>query len=210
MNFEERPLAEFSRLLASSDPTPGGGTAAAAAGNLGAALISMVLDLTLSREKFKDVFADLKPIESEARQTASELLTLMNDDSRAYDLMVEARKLPKETEEQKAIRRGAMESAARHAAEVPMRTARSSAALLSRIPLVAEKGNPNAASDAGVAALLLAAAAEGALLNVGINLGSISDADFVQSMERETAHLSGEVERLRAQVIAIVRRTFKK
>jgi formiminotetrahydrofolate cyclodeaminase len=210
MNFEERPFAEFSRLLSSSDPTPGGGTASAAAGNLGAALISMVLDLTLSREKFKDVFSELKPIQAEARETAAELLRLMNDDARAFDRMVESRKLPKDTEEQKAARRDAMEKAARHAAEIPMQTARNSAALLSRIPLVAEKGNPNAASDAGVAALLLAAAAEGALLNVGINLSSIGDAAFVEAMERETAQLSGEVERLRAQVIAIVRRTFKK
>src|SRR5260221_3215005 len=168
MNFEERTFAESSRLLASSDPTPGGGTASAAAGNLGAALISMVLELTLTKERFKDAFEELKPVQAEASETGARLLSLMNKDAGAYDLMVEARKLPKDTDEQKAARKDAMEKAARTAAEVPMETARTAAALLSRIPLLAVKGNPNAASDAAVAALLLAAAAEAAVLNDGI------------------------------------------
>jgi len=119
-------------------------------------------------------------------------------------------RLPKETDAEKSARSEAMQATARHAAEVPMETARCAAMLLSRVPLVAEKGNPNAASDAGVAALLLASAAEGALLNVGINLGSIRDPACVQAMEKETAKISGDVERLRAQVIALVRKTFAK
>jgi len=103
-----------------------------------------------------------------------------------------------------------MEAAARRATEIPMETARVAGGLLSRLPLVAEKGNPNASSDAGVAALLLAAAAEGALLNVGINLASIADAGFVGAMEKETARLQSDVERWSAQVIALVRKSFKK
>jgi len=91
-----------------------------------------------------------------------------------------------------------------------METARCATMLLSRVPMLAEKGNPNAASDAGVAALLLAAAAEGALLNVGINLGSIKDAAFVQAMEKETARISENVERFKAQVIALVRKSFSR
>ena len=134
----------------------------------------------------------------------------MNEDAASFDAMVAARKLPKETDAEKAARARAMQDAAKRAAEVPMETARCAATLLSRVPLVAEKGNPNAASDAGVAALLLASAAEGALLNVGINLGSIPDPAFVQTMEKETATLSADVERLRAQVIALVRKTFSK
>jgi formiminotetrahydrofolate cyclodeaminase len=124
--------------------------------------------------------------------------------------MAAARKLPKESEAQMTARSEAMQATARHAADVPMETARCAAMLLSRVPLVAEKGNPYAASDAGVAALLLAAAAEGALLNVGINLGSIKDPAYVQTMDKETATISGDVERLRAQVIALVRKTFAK
>ena len=208
MSFERRTLGEFLAALASDAPTPGGGTASAAAGALGASLLSMVLALTLSKEKFATVAEELRPIAAEADRARARLTELMNDDAASYDAMVVARKLPKDTDEEKAARFEAIQRTARHAAEVPMETARCAATILSRVPLVAEKGNPNAASDAGVAALLLAAAAEGALLNVGINLGSIQDAGFVQGMEKETANLSGEIERVRAQVIALVRKSF--
>src|SRR5262252_8073685 len=113
----------------------------------------------------------------------------MDDDSEAFEEMAAARRLPRDNDEQKALRLRAMRESARRAALVPMETARAAAALLSRAPLLAEKGNPNAASDVGVAALLLAAAAEGALLNVGINLSSTEDAEFIATMERETAIL---------------------
>jgi glutamate formiminotransferase/formiminotetrahydrofolate cyclodeaminase len=177
---------------------------------MGASLLSMVLGLTLSKEKFAAVADELRPIADEADRAGARLEALMNEDAASFDAMVAARRLPKETEEEKAARSAAMQAAALHAAEVPMETARCAATLLSRVPLVAEKGNPNAASDAGVAALLLAAAAEGALLNVGINLGSIKDPAAVQAMEKETAKMSGDVERLRAQVIALVRKSFSK
>jgi len=210
MSFELKTFGEFRAALASSAPTPGGGTASAAAGALGASLLAMVCALTLSREKFASVHADLEPIAREAGDAADELSRLMQEDSDSFDAMVAARRLPRDSDEQKAARTEAMDRAARNAAEVPMRTARAAARLLSRAPLVAEKGNPNAASDAGVAALLLAAAAEGALLNVGINLGSISDPESVASLERETALLSRDIERDRAQTIALVRKTFAK
>src|SRR5258706_4572067 len=210
MNFENQSVAEFCSALPSADPTPGGGTASAAAGAVGASLVSMVIELTLSKEKYREAASDLSPIAAETRQASRRLRELMREDAEAYDDMVAARKLPKESEAEKESRKAAMAAAARRATEIPMETARCAAGLRSRVPLVAEKGNPNASSDSGVAALLLAAAAEGALLNVGINLGSIGDAALVEAMKRETAHLSGEVERLRAQVIAIVRRTFKK
>lgn len=210
MNFESRSFREFRVSLASDAPTPGGGTASAAAGAMGASLLSMVLALTVTKEKFAAVADELRPIAGEADRAAARLEELMNEDAASFDAMVAARKLPKGTDAEKTARDEAMQRAARHAAEVPMETALCAATLLSRVPLVAEKGNPNAASDAGVAALLLAAAAEGALLNVGINLGSIPDPAFVQTMEKETAQLSADVERLRAQVIALVRKTFGK
>jgi len=210
MNFEDRTFESFTDALASDAPTPGGGTASAAAGAAGAALVSMVLALTLSKEKFAVSAEALRPVADEAREARARFLALMDEDAASFDAMVAARKLPKETDAEKAARSEAIQEAARHAADVPMETARCAATLLSRVPLVAEKGNPNAASDAGVAALLLAAAAEGALLNVGINLCSIKDPAYVQAMEKETARISGDVERARAQVIALVRKSFAK
>jgi formiminotetrahydrofolate cyclodeaminase len=209
MNFEKQSIAEFCAALASSDPTPGGGTASAAAGAVGTSLVSMVVALTLSKEKYKDAEPDLAPVAAEAESAGRRLRELMREDAEAFDGMVAARKLPKDTESDKEARKDAMASAARRATDVPMETARVAAGLLSRVPLVAEKGNPNAASDAGVAALLLAAAAEGALLNVGTNLASIDDAAFVGEMEKETARIQSDVERWSAQVIALVRKSFK-
>jgi len=208
MKFEDRSFESLAAALASEAPTPGGGTASAAAGALGAALVSMVLALTLSKEKFAAAAEALRPVADEAERAGARFRELMDEDAASFDAMAAARRLPKETDGEKAARSEAMQDTARHAADVPMETARCAAMLLSRVPLVAEKGNPNAASDAGVAALLLAAAAEGALLNVGINLGSIKDPAYVQAMEKETAVLSGDVERLRAQVIALVRKSF--
>lgn len=210
MSFERESFEGFASALASEAPTPGGGTASAAAGAMGAALVSMVLALTLSKEKFAAAAEALRPIAEEAGRARARFQELMNEDAAAFDGMVAARRLPKESEEQKAARSEAMQAAARHAAEVPMETARAAAMLLSRVALVAEKGNPNAASDAGVAALLLASAAEGALLNVGINLGSISDAAFIGAMEKETARIQSDVERLRAQIVGVVRKSFSK
>jgi formiminotetrahydrofolate cyclodeaminase len=116
--------------------------------------------------------------------------------------------MPKETEEQKTARSHRIAVANRRAAEVPMETARAAVRLMGALPELAEKGNPNAASDVGAAALLLDACVEGALLNVGINLSGIEDAAFVSEMQRETAVLQEQSQRLRSQVVALVRKRF--
>lgn len=208
MSFEEKTIRDFCAALASADPTPGGGTASAAAGALGASLVSMACELTLSREKFKDSHDALRPILAEAVEASKEFRLLMQQDADAFDAIMSARRLPRESDEEKARRQQAITDAARLATEVPMRTARLAASLLSLSPLLAEKGSPAAASDVGVAGLLLACAAEGALLNVGINLPAISDSAFVETMERETSLLTKEVERDRAQTLALVKKTF--
>jgi glutamate formiminotransferase/formiminotetrahydrofolate cyclodeaminase len=207
-DFAKLPLDRFLDELASEAPTPGGGTAAAVAGALGASLAEMVAALTLSREKFAPVHDAMRSIGDLARAARSEFLGLAREDSESYDAVVAARRLPKETAEEKTARAAAMESANRRATEVPMRTARAAAALLAVLPDLTEKGNPNALSDAGTAALLLDAAAEAALLNVGINLSGIADSGFVSQMQRETASIQVESQRLRAQVLAAVRKRF--
>jgi len=207
-DFAKLPLEQFLDELASASPTPGGGTAAAAAGAAGAGLAEMVAALTLAREKYAAVHEPVRAIAEKGRATRSELLDLAREDSEAYDAVVAARRLPKETEEEKSVRARAMEEANRRAAEVPMQTARAAVRLLEALPELIEKGNPNALSDAGASALLLAAAAQGALLNVGINLPGISDPDFVARMQRETAAIQEEVERLRSQILEAVRKRF--
>jgi glutamate formiminotransferase/formiminotetrahydrofolate cyclodeaminase len=171
---------------------------------MGAALTEMVGALTLSREKFAPVHDAMRSISEAARRAREELLALAREDSEAYDAVVAARKLARETEEEKEIRARAIENAGRLATEVPMRTARAAARLLNALPELVEKGNPNALSDAGSAALLLEAAAMGALLNVAINLPGISDAAFVEEMRREAAAIRAETGRLRSRILAEV------
>lgn len=206
--FGKLSLEKFLDALASDAPTPGGGTAAAAAGAMGAALAEMVAALTLSKEKYAASHDAMRPIAEAARVARAELLSLAREDSEAYESVVAARRLPKETEEQKAARAQKVAAANKHAAEVPMRTARAAVRLLSALPDLAAKGNPNAVSDAGAAALLLDACVEAALLNVGINLPGIEDAAFVAAMQRETADLQVESQRVRSQVVALVRKSF--
>jgi formiminotetrahydrofolate cyclodeaminase len=207
-DFSELSIREFLSALASSAPTPGGGTAAAIGGAMGSALAEMVAALTLSREKFAPVHGAMRSIAEAAQGARAEFLVLAREDSEAYDAVVAARRLAKETEEERQVRAREIESASRLATEIPMRTARAAARLLAALPELAEKGNPNALSDAGAAALMLSAAAEGALLNVGINLSGISDAAFAEGMRRETAVIQGETQRLRSHVLSEVTKRF--
>jgi formiminotetrahydrofolate cyclodeaminase len=207
-DFATLTLDKFLSALASAAPTPGGGTAAAVAGSMGAALAEMVAQLTLSKEKYASSHDAVRPISEAAQLARAEFLRLAREDSDAYDGVVAARRLPKEADAEKTARQHQIAVANRNAAEVPMRTAQAAVRLLAALPELAEKGNPNAVSDVGAAALLLDACVEGALLNVGINLSGIEDPAFVALMQRETAVVQEEAQRLRSQVVALVRRRF--
>ena len=207
-DFSDRTIRGFLQDLASSAPTPGGGTAAAVAGAMGASLAEMVTALTLAREKYAAAHEAMRPIASAAAAAREELLRLAREDAEAYDAVVAARRLPKETESEKSAREERVSAAVRRAAEVPLRTARAAAGLLELMPELAEKGNPNAASDSGAAALLLQGAVQAALLNVAINLSGISDRDLAQEMRREGEALQIDSERLRDRILQIVRRNL--
>ena len=207
-NLAALSLEQFLDALASDAPTPGGGTAAAVGGAMGAALAQMVAALTLSKEKYAAAHDVVRPIAEAGELARAEFLDLAREDAQAYDEVVAARRAPKSTDEEKAARAHRIGVANRRATEVPMRTARAAVRLLAALPELAEKGNPNAASDVGAAALLLDACVEGALLNVGINLSGVEDSAFVSEMHEETAVLQEESRRLRSQVLAIVRKRF--
>jgi formiminotetrahydrofolate cyclodeaminase len=207
-DFSKRTLIEFIDALGSDAPTPGGGTAAAVAGAMGCALAEMVTALTLTREKFAGAHAAIRPIAEAAAAARLEFLRLANEDSAAYELVVAARRLPKESDDQKKLRTEALAAANRRATEVPMRTAQLAVRILAALPELIDKGNPNAVSDAGSAALLLEAAAEGALLNVGMNLSGIPDPAFVAAMQKQTTDVQNDSQRLRAHVLAAVRKSF--
>ncbi len=182
MRFSDKTVQEFLDELASPSPAPGGGSAAALAGALGAALVAMVCRLTIGRKNYEDVSAELEVILPRAEEKRRVLLELMEADASAYDQVISSYKLPKEKEDQKAARAEAIQIALKQAADVPFEIAAACADILDMVLPVAAKGNKNAESDAGAAALLAEAGFRGAVLNVEINLRLLKDEAYVKEM----------------------------
>ena len=176
-------VEDFIDQLASATPTPGGGSASALAGAMAAAMVEMACNLTVGREKFREVEEQMQTVLLRARELRKEMMDAVDEDTESYDSVGQAYKLPKATDEEKAARTDAIQKALQGACEVPLKVARaaSEAAQLAEIAL--KKSNPNVASDARVARLLADAAREGAIANVEINIGSITDSAFVARME---------------------------
>lgn len=188
MKWADVSLREFQDALASSAPTPGGGSAAGVALGQAAALALMVSDLTLGNERFQEGWAISEKVKAIAIPMLEEGLNLANEDSEAFDAVVASFKLPKDTDQLKSERRDAIRSATLGAAEVPFRTAVSALHLLKLLPELASKGNSNAASDVGVASLLASAALKGAIFNVEINLQSLPE-DYGTDMRKGLSDL---------------------
>ena len=182
-------LRQFASALASEAPSPGGGSASAAAGAAGAGLLGMVARLTLGKEKYRDAWDDLEPVARHADSARERLLELVDEDTRAFDAIVAARRFPRETDEQKRVRKVAIDAATVVATTVPLQTASIAGSALALAPLVLEKGNPSCASDGWVAALLLAAAVEGALANVAINLPGLSDGELSRGFSEDAKEI---------------------
>jgi len=186
-------VSEFAGSLASDAPAPGGGSASAAAGAFGASLLEMVVRLTLGKEKYRAAWGDLEPLADRLREARLRLLELVDEDTKAFDAVVNARRLPKESDPDKLARQRAIDAANVLATTVPMQTAFFAHEALKVAPVVLEKGNPNAASDAWVAALLLQGAALGALANVRINLPGVSDPELARGFREDAADLEKNV-----------------
>jgi formiminotetrahydrofolate cyclodeaminase len=185
-------LHDLAERLASRDPVPGGGSAAALAGALGAALVSMVVELTAGRPEAAGLEEELREIAAAAGERRQQMLDLADEDATAYQAVVAARRLPRQTEAEQQTRAAAVHAATLEAARVPLRTAGVAGEVLELAARVAPIGNRNAVSDAGVAAQLSAAALRGALLNVRINL------PYLPADEPLRASAAGEADRLEA------------
>jgi formiminotetrahydrofolate cyclodeaminase len=196
-------VAAFLDELASSSPAPGGGSVGALAGALGAALTSMVCNLTIGKKKYVDAEADMKKILRISEGLRSRFTTLVEKDAAAFNKVMEAYTLPKDTESHKALRSAAIQEATKEAALVPLEVMGHCIDALALTKEVAEKGNTNSISDVGVSALMLHAACEGAALNVKINLLGLTDTEFVgwKSDEVESLLKTSKVMAERTQAI---------
>jgi len=202
-------LTEFMDRLGAGTPTPGGGSAAALAGCLGAALGGMVCELTLGKTKYEAVQAEVEKARDNFASLRRDLQVLVDRDSEAYDEVSKALKLPKGSPEEKAARQQALGRASQFATEIPVKTAESCLAVLEQVRRVAEVGNSNAASDAGVAAHLAHTGVAGAVLNVRTNLAGIPNRDFAERMETRVARIEKEAIRLLSETASVVAARMK-
>ena len=183
-------------------PVPGGGSISALNGAIAAALAEMVVNLTIGKKKYADVQDEMAEIAKSAAALQKELVLDVDRDSEAYDGVAQAFKLPKETEEEKAIRSAAIQENTKKAALVPMEVARRASALLPAIEAVVAHGNQNAVTDGCVAMMCARVAVVGALFNVRINLTSIKDEEFVARLREEADRLEADILAREAAVIA--------
>ncbi len=200
----EMTVAQFLDELASNSPAPGGGSVAALAGAAGAALTSMVCNLTIGKKKYADVQNDMTLVLQQTEQLRKELALLIDKDTEAFNAVMAAFGLPKETEQEQAARTAAIQEATKAATLIPLQVMRVCEQATSDALTVAKKGNKNSASDSGVAALMLRAGCAGAALNVRINLGGLNDASFVQQITQQYEGILQNVENTTREVLAAV------
>ncbi len=196
-------MLDFLDKLASNSPEPGGGAVSALTGALGAALVSMVANLTVGKEKYADVQEKIKELLEKSEALRDRFQKLVQRDTEVYGVLAKAFKMPRETEEQMLERKKAVQFALREATMVPYEIAEASLELARLAEIAAMIGNVNAVSDAGVAAILAEAAGQCAALNVKINLMSIEDSAFVDEKWSAIKDILMRLGELREKVVNI-------
>lgn len=175
-------VTDFTEILASDAPAPGGGSVAALFGACGASLAEMTANLTIGKKKYADHWANAEAAKTVAEPLIEQFRKAIDDDTLAFNKLFEAMHLPKDTDEQKAVRRAAMEETTKEAANMPFHTLTLCAHTVAVLEKLVGRINPNCVSDFGVGAAAIVTAARGAWLNVCINLQSLSDEAFVKDL----------------------------
>lgn len=199
----------FLDTTAGKDPVPGGGSISALSGSIAAALTEMVTGLTIGKKKYAEVEEQMTLLAKRVHEVREQLVLDIDRDSDAYNEVFAAFQMPKETDEQKAVRNAQIQEATKHAALVPMEVARRVYSILSDIEAVISNGNQNAVTDGCVAMMSARNSIIGALFNVRINLTSIKDEQFVADMSAEADRLEREVIEREAKVIEYTKEACK-
>jgi methenyltetrahydrofolate cyclohydrolase len=193
-------IEEFAARAAGASPFPGGGSVAALAGSLAAALGEMMAGLTEGRAKYSSVDSRVREIHKELTDSRNELKDLVQQDTAAFQSLMDAMKLPKILEEEKAARAEAIETATKRATETPLQTARAAFRVLERLRILIEIGNPNARGDVAVGAQLACAALKGAQYNVLCNITGVKDKAFAELSRTEVANLAQRAQEILQQI----------
>ena len=202
---ENATIQTFLTELASAAPTPGGGGAAAISGAMGAALVSMVCNLTIGKKKYVEVEAELKEVLAKSEGLRVVLTGMIGEDVQAFDAVMGAYGLPKATDDEKAARAEKIQAALKTATDVPLACCRACRAVIDLAAVTADKGNLNVVSDAGVAVLSAYAGLRSAALNVYVNAKGLEDRAFADERLKELEDLLSEAGALTEKVYAVVK-----
>ena len=202
-------LSQFLDAVARGTATPGGGSVSALAGTLAAALVEMVVNLTVGKKGFEGQEAEMKKMGEAAHSYREALGATIAQDINAYQGVMKAYLLPRGTEEEKKTRKEEIQKALKRAADPPLFTAATSLKVLKLCQKAAEKGNPNSQTDAAVGALLAEAALRGGVLNVLVNLSALEEENTVKKMRQELKRLEAEGIKTRDKILAQVKERLK-
>ncbi|HBC30107.1 MAG TPA: methenyltetrahydrofolate cyclohydrolase [Clostridiales bacterium] len=196
-------INEFAKIVASDSPVPGGGSIAALCGALSAALAEMVANLTVGKKKYADSKEEMTEIINKASLLRDKLLNYIEEDSLAYNMVTEAFKLPKETEEEKAYRRDRIQEGLKVAASVPLKVAETSFEIFPLAEAVVLRGNTSSVTDALVGAMMARTGVLSAILNIRINLDSINDDEFVKALKEKADTLEDKTNRYEKEILEL-------
>lgn len=197
----EKSIKDFLKETSSNSPVPGGGSIAALSGGIASALAEMVANLTVGKKGYEDVEKEMEEIIKELSKKREEFIIDIDKDAEAFNKVMEAFKLPKDNDEEKKLRKDAIQNSFKHAAIVPLEVAKKAYSLLEEIEVVVEKGNKNAITDGAVAAMMARTAVLSALYNVKINLGSIKDEEFVKELNSQVCELEIKVREVENNIL---------
>lgn len=203
-------VADFADELASDSPAPGGGSVAALAGSLGAALVNMVGVLTHGKKGYEEVKDEVETLSLAAKTLKEQLLKLVDEDTESFNQVMAAMRLPRKTEEQQSLRNLAIQEATKESAQVPLRVMDACLDVVKLAVRIATIGNQNSLSDAGVGILMARAGLESAAMNVLINLGGITDAAFVSEMQTKVASHRTEMTKIAKENLGSIFTTLQK
>ncbi|OJX89799.1 MAG: glutamate formimidoyltransferase [Paludibacter sp. 47-17] len=198
-------VKQFTYLTASESVAPGGGSVSACMGALGVALATMVANLSSHKKGWEEQWEEFSLWAEKGKTYQEELISLIDEDTRAYNRIIAAFGLPKKTEKEKSDRSMAIQEAIKYAMEVPFRVATTSYESMEVMLEMVRKGNPNSISDAGVGALAARSAVMGASLNVQINALDLKDKQFAEQMIRDVKELERKTQLLETEILAIVK-----
>ena len=208
MMLMAKSVQDFITELAADTAAPGGGSAAALAGCLGAALTKMVCNLSLDETKFGAVLPEIEAIRTQAAELLGKLTRAVDEDAAAFNEVMAAYKLPKTTDDEKKARLAAIQQSMKKAALLPLGVASDCLEVLRLAGRILPIGNANAASDAAVSGLMAYAALQGAIYNVKINLGSIKDTDFCQDIQQKIVVIADEAKKENAALASAVEKVL--